>query len=90
MMGSIRTVVATGTLVIALAALSPVMAAELRVHEQSSTQVTDVGTRRIDRHNRSVRRYPAEVPHYYARPIYYRPYPYGVPYPFVLGFGPWW
>ncbi|MBR0821021.1 hypothetical protein [Bradyrhizobium liaoningense] len=29
-------------------------------------------------------------PRYYARPVYYRPYPYGVPAPFVLGYGPWW
>jgi hypothetical protein len=29
-------------------------------------------------------------PHYYARPVYYRPYPYGVPAPFVFGYGPWW
>lgn len=38
-----------------------------------------------------VERYtPRPDPHYYARPVYYRPYPYGVPYPFVLGYGPWW
>ncbi|QOG21185.1 hypothetical protein [Bradyrhizobium sp. SEMIA] len=29
-------------------------------------------------------------PRYYARPVYYRPYPYGVPAPFVLGYGPFW
>lgn len=29
-------------------------------------------------------------PRYYARPVYYRPYPYGVPAPFVFGFGPFW
>jgi len=29
-------------------------------------------------------------PHYYARPVYYRPYPYGVPAPFVFGYGPFW
>ncbi|MET4065311.1 hypothetical protein ABID58_000085 [Bradyrhizobium sp. S3.2.6] len=29
-------------------------------------------------------------PHYYARPVGYRPYPYGVPAPFVFGYGPWW
>ncbi|MBR0990815.1 hypothetical protein JQ580_08825 [Bradyrhizobium japonicum] len=27
-------------------------------------------------------------PHYYARPVHYRPYPYRVPAPFVFGFGP--
>ncbi|MGY4431986.1 hypothetical protein ACVWWO_004463 [Bradyrhizobium sp. F1.13.1] len=43
------------------------------------------------RHARSdvVRYAPRRDPHYYARPVYYRPYPYGVPAPFVLGFGPW-
>jgi hypothetical protein len=31
-------------------------------------------------------------PYYYARPSYYRPYPYSVPapFPFGLGFGPYW
>ncbi|MET4801775.1 hypothetical protein ABIA96_004358 [Bradyrhizobium sp. LB11.1] len=33
---------------------------------------------------------PRPDPHYYARPVYYRPYPYGVPAPFVFGYGPWW
>jgi hypothetical protein len=31
-------------------------------------------------------------PHYYARPYYYRPYPYyaPAPFPFGFGFGPFW
>ncbi|OPY94721.1 hypothetical protein A5906_12325 [Bradyrhizobium sacchari] len=29
-------------------------------------------------------------PRYYVRPVYYRPYPYGVPAPFVFGYGPFW
>ncbi|MFT4121304.1 hypothetical protein [Bradyrhizobium sp.] len=33
---------------------------------------------------------PPRDPHYYARPVYYRPYAYGVPVPFVFGYGPWW
>lgn len=38
---------------------------------------------------------PATLPYYpayYARPAYYRPYPYGVPAPFFLGFAylPYW
>jgi hypothetical protein len=33
---------------------------------------------------------PPPDPHYYARPVYYRPYPYGVPAPFVFGYGPFW
>ena len=39
--------------------------------------------------NDAIRNPPPEA-RYYARPFYYRPYPYGVPDPFVLGFGPWW
>jgi hypothetical protein len=37
-----------------------------------------------------VRYAPRPDPHYYARPVRYRPYPYGVPAPFVFGYGPWW
>jgi hypothetical protein len=33
---------------------------------------------------------PRPDPHYYARPVFYRPYPYAVPAPFVFGYGPWW
>jgi hypothetical protein len=29
-------------------------------------------------------------PRYYARPVHYRPYPYGVPAPFVFNYGPFW
>ncbi|MCA1376638.1 MULTISPECIES: hypothetical protein [unclassified Bradyrhizobium] len=29
-------------------------------------------------------------PRYYARPVHYRPYPYGVPAPFVFTYGPFW
>ncbi|MBR0720005.1 hypothetical protein JQ587_00440 [Bradyrhizobium manausense] len=33
---------------------------------------------------------PRPDPHYYARPVYYRPYSYRVPAPFVFGYGPFW
>lgn len=35
---------------------------------------------------------PYDPPTYYARPSYYRPYPYNVsaPFPLGLGFGPYW
>lgn len=46
--------------------------------------------RRHAHHDDIARQYTRHDPHYYARPVYYRPYPYGVPAPFVLGFGPWW
>ena len=43
---------------------------------------------------RHYRRYYRHVyrPHYYARPYYYRPYPYyaPAPFPFGFGFGPRW
>ena len=56
---------------------------------QLAVRTVDFGVRRHDRYARSVRRVPYHV-RYYARPVYYRPYPYRVPAPFVLGFGPWW
>jgi hypothetical protein len=68
-----------------LHAISPSSAAQFR----SSSQVTDADGRRYGPYE-GVRRRPPYEPHYYARPYHYRPYPYGVPYPFVLGFGPWW
>jgi hypothetical protein len=46
----------------------------------------DVG-RRVRPH---VRPSTIHDPRYYARPVYYRPYPYGVPAPFVFGYGPFW
>ena len=54
-----------------------------------TSSATDFGARRV------YRRYPAypayarypHYPTYYARPYYYRPYPYSVPVPFFLGFG---
>jgi hypothetical protein len=40
------------------------------------------------RHNRHFGGYVDRSPSlYYARPVYYRPYPYAVPAPFFLGFG---
>lgn len=46
--------------------------------------------RRHARYADSLRYTPRRDPHYYARPVYYRPYPYGVPAPFVIGYGPFW
>jgi hypothetical protein len=56
---------------------------------QSAAGTGDFNARRHHRADRAYRRPPYE-PHYYARPVYYRPYPYGVPWPFVLSFGPYW
>jgi hypothetical protein len=58
--------------------------------EQTFAAVFDPGARRHSHYIVELRRDPAREPHYYARPVYYRPYPYGVPAPFVLGFGPFW
>ncbi|MGY3236777.1 hypothetical protein ACVMAJ_003667 [Bradyrhizobium sp. USDA 4448] len=44
--------------------------------------------RRHRRYDEVTRYTPRPDPHYYARPVYYRPYPYGVPAPFVFGYGP--
>ncbi len=47
----------------------------------------------VRRHARTQHLVPPAVrhdPRYYARPVYYHPYPYGVPAPFVFGYGPFW
>jgi hypothetical protein len=49
-----------------------------------ASNATDPGARRIHRRHPAS---PAYVPTYFARPYYYRPYPYDVPVPFFLGFG---
>ena len=72
--------------------LSPaaaVAASGIATQPQARVPTVDFDARRHGRHVISPRRYPAYAPHYYARPVYYRPYPYGVPAPFVLGYGPW-
>lgn len=46
--------------------------------------------RRHLRYDDIARYSPRPDPHYYARPVYYRPYPYTVPAPFVFGYGPFW
>ena len=63
---------------------------------QRVTKLPDASARRaiLDARRHApydVARYvPRPDPHYYARPVYYRPYPYGVPAPFVFGYGPFW
>ena len=62
-------------------------ALQARVSTAASPQATDFSARRYYRHHR-----PYYRPYYYARPTYYRPYPYSAPapFPFGLGFGPFW
>ena len=59
-----------------------------------SHRATDFSARRHHRryHLHGYRTYHRPQPRYYARPYYYRPYPYSVPAPFTFGFafGPWW
>ena len=73
-----------------VAGLPGVAVAQAVAKPEASMRATDVGARRHARHYDGVRRTVPDEPHYYARPVYYRPYPYGVPAPFVFGYGPWW
>jgi hypothetical protein len=54
----------------------------------AGTAIFDV--RRPARAQHIVRPLVRRDPRYYARPVHYRPYPYGVPAPFVFGYGPFW
>jgi hypothetical protein len=51
----------------------------------ATSGATDLRARRIFRDRPAYAGYP-NSPTYFARPFYYRPYPYGVPVPFFLGF----
>ena len=73
-----------------VASLPGAVVAQAVAKPEASMRATDVGVRRHARHDDGVRRTVRDEPHYYARPVYYRPYPYGVPSPFVFGYGPWW
>ncbi|WLB54076.1 hypothetical protein AB7008_01890 [Bradyrhizobium sp. 521_C7_N1_3] len=82
---------------IALAVVAGLAAALPRASTAQSVTKSDAsaGTaifdaRRHARHHDVARRSAPHDPRYYARPVYYRPYPYGVPAPFVFGYGPWW
>lgn len=79
-------------------AINQAVAATPQVKAQSfaTKAATDFSARRYYRHHyrhygyRAYR--PYYQPYYYARPYYYRPYPYyaPAPFPFGLGFGPFW
>ncbi len=80
-------------------AVNPAAAASPHLKSQSAgkSDATDISSRR--HHRRYYRHYgyrpyyrPAYRPYYYARPYYYRPYPYyaPAPFPFGFGFGPFW
>jgi len=57
---------------------------------EASAGIAVFDARRPARPHSIVRPAVRHDPRYYARPIYYRPYPYGVPAPFVFGYGPFW
>lgn len=71
------------------AGLPHAVAAERLTKPEASAGVAIFDARRHPRH---VVVQPAmrPDPRYYARPVTYRPYPYGVPAPFVFGYGPFW
>ncbi|MCK1651876.1 hypothetical protein IVA88_10555 [Bradyrhizobium sp. 149] len=76
-------------LIVALTGVS-IAATPDAAKSKASASARDIDARRHARHHDAVRQFAPAEPRYYARPVYYRPYPYGVPAPFVLGFGPWW
>jgi hypothetical protein len=77
--------------VVGLAAASPrTSAAQSATRPEASAGVAVFDARRHARHDEFARPAVHGDPRYYARPVYYRPYPYAVPAPFVFGYGPWW
>ncbi|MCW1995214.1 UNVERIFIED_ORG: hypothetical protein M2193_004704 [Bradyrhizobium japonicum] len=77
--------------IVGLAAAMPRASAVQRMTKpDASAGIAVFDARRQARHDDIARHSASRDPRYYARPVYYRPYPYGVPAPFVLGFGPWW
>lgn len=75
---------------VALAAGLPRASAAHRVTMPEASAGIAVFDGRHARHRDIVRPAARHDPRYYARPVYYRPYPYAVPAPFVFGYGPWW
>jgi hypothetical protein len=76
---------------VALAAGLPhASAAQRRVIPEASAGIAVFDARRPTRTHDLARPVVRRDPRYYARPVYYRPYPYGVPAPFVFGYGPFW
>jgi len=74
---------------VALAAALPRVSAAGRVTiPEASAGIAVFDVRRPARTQHIVPPLVRRDPHYYARPVRYRPYPYGVPAPFVFGYGP--
>lgn len=74
---------------VALAAGLPrASAAQRATIPEASAGIAVFDARRHARSRDIVRPAARRDPRYYARPVYYRPYPSGVPAPFVFGYGP--
>lgn len=83
--------IALAAVAIALAAGQPhASAAHRATIPEASAGIAVFDVRRHGRAHDLVRPAVPHDPRYYARPVYYRPYPYAAPAPFVLGYGPWW
>jgi hypothetical protein len=67
-------------------------ASQTQVHRAGTSDATDFSAHRhVRRYHRQHGYYrPPYQPYYYDRPVYYRPYPYVSPAPFIfgIGFGP--
>jgi len=63
---------------------------QAKLQTAATSDATDFSARRYYRRHDGYR--PYYQPYYYARPYYYRPYPYSAPAPFLFGFGfgPFW
>jgi hypothetical protein len=78
------------------AAIDPAAASpKAGVHAANASKATDFSARRRYRHDYRYGYPPYYTPYYYARPTYYRPYPYyaAAPFPFGFNFGmgpSWW
>ena len=91
-----RVCISVALVAAALAIATPAVAGsaggpQAQAQAASRSDATDIGARRVHRRH-AYRPYLQPYPTYYARPVYYRPYPYGVPAPFFLGFAylPFW
>ncbi|MBR1176464.1 hypothetical protein JQ617_21095 [Bradyrhizobium sp. KB893862 SZCCT0404] len=83
--------IALAVVAVALAAGLPrASAAHRATIPEASAGIAVFDARRHPRAHVVVRPAVRRDPRYYARPVYYRPYPYGVPTPFVFGYGPFW
>jgi len=83
--------IALAAFAVALAVGLPSASAAHRVTiPEASAGIAVFDVRRHTRAHDIVRPAVRRDPRYYARPVYYRPYPYGVPAPFVFGYGPFW